>query len=238
MKTLIALILSVLCSLTALSAATSISHTYLKIKLDGYQEISYPPGTGFVVENANGDTILSPKQLQEIKEYVIKEPVTLWVFTAWNDEPDTYELSSGKLLMVVSDYDYDASKPYDFGRFKKRNTYVRAKKRETSGKSKKNETYGKINEEEVYENRRGASNGVYIYRERFFSYDKETGYDTSLEFNNDVVFYYRDGEAKAYQNGKDLKIKGKYLIYTNTGIIKLSYNPRNKEIWYVFDKYK
>lgn len=218
MKNLVILIVSLLCANNTTQASDAVGSTYLKIKIDDQKEISYPPGTGFVAEDASGTTVLSPSRLEQIKEYKITEPITLWVFTAWNDEPDTYELSSGKLVLGTSRYDYDKESGFDFSRFKKRYNYSHKK------------------EEEAYGAWKGTSNGVYITKRRFFDYDEATGYDTSLEFSNDVVFYYRDGEVEAWQDGKTLKIEGKYLIYTNLGVIKLSYNPVNKEIWYVFEK--
>ncbi len=227
MKTIISLLISLLCTITIVTAETTEKHTYLKIKLDNHQEISYPPGTGFVAEDASGNAVLSPSQLEELKEYTITEPITLWVFTAWSDEPDTYELSSGTLVMEESDYEYDGSNPYDFGRFKKGQNSIRSNKDEDYVTSKKGKTSGAW---------KGTSNGLVMTQTRFFDYDNKTGYDTSIEFNNDVVFYYRDGKAEAWQYGKSLKMEGKYLIYTNLGIIKLSYNPQNKEIWYVFEK--
>lgn len=216
MKTLISLIICLVCGSAPAQAAITETHFYLKIKLDDQQEISYPPGTRFVVQDASGNAVLSPSQLEEVKEYTIIEPITLWVFTSWNEEPDTYELTSGTLSMEVSDY--KGSIPYDFGRFKKR------------------KDAGQHDTRDMVYSKRGSSQGVYMFKERFFDYDATTGYDASFEFNNDVIFYYRDGKAEAWQNGKRLNIEGKYRINTTLGVLKLSYDPQNKEIWYVFEK--
>jgi hypothetical protein len=45
-----------------------------------------------------------------------------------------------------------------------------------------------------------------------------------IGFNNGVVFNNKDGIAEAWQNGKMLKIENNYLISTDDGLIKLSYN--------------
>ena len=189
--------------------ATAAETSYLKIKLDDQKEISYPPGIGFVAQDADGNTVLSPEELETIKVYEVQMPITLFVFTTWNDEPDVYEISSGTLSLGVTDRDYNPDTKY---------TYRRTKKGETYGKSTM------------------TSNGVSMTRARYFANDAKTGYNTSIEFSNDVVFYYRDGAVSAWQNGKDLEITGNYLIKTNEGIIKLSYNPSNKDVWWVFDK--
>ena len=218
MKTLIGLILSLVLFVTHATAETINEHYYLKIIIDNQHEISYPPGTAFVAENKSGDTVLNLQLLQEQKAYNVTEPITLYVFTSWNEEPDTFELTHGKLVLAISKYKYDHTTSYDFARTR----------RSSSNKQEKLVDYnGAWN---------GTSNGVKIINSRFFSYEEKYGYDASLEFSNGVVFYYRDGKAEAWQNGKELNISGKYLIETSAGIIKLSYVPTNKEIWYVFDK--
>lgn len=194
-----------LITFTAVATETS----YLKIKLDHQKEISYPPGIGFVAQDADGNTVLSPEELETIKVYEVQMPITLFVFTTWNDAPDVYEISSGTLSLGETDVDYSPDTKYTYGR------------------SKKGETYGAS---------AMTSNGLSMTQARYFANDTKTAYNTSIEFSNDVVFYYRDGEVSAWQNGKGLEITGRYLIKTNEGIIKLSYNPSNKELWWVFDK--
>lgn len=222
MRTIFFTIIGIVCAVSTVVANEN-EHRYLKIKLADKTEISYPPGIGFIAEDQSGKTILNAKFLNEMDEFIVKTSITLWVFTTWNDEPDTYELTDGKLIMETSNYVYN--KDYDFGAFKKRKKNTPHKK-EIKDENRPDENYGA---------RRGASKGVYTIKERFFDYDTDKGYDVSLEFNNGVIFYYRDGKAEAWQNGKTLKIENKYLIYTELGILKLSYNPKNKEIWYVFE---
>jgi len=66
-----------------------------------------------------------------------------------------------------------------------------------------------------------------------FEYNTTT-YDAIIAFENDIVFNYIDGKAKITQNGKTLKLVGKYVAKTSEGYLKMSYNPENKEYWYVF----
>ena len=203
-----------LITFTAVATETS----YLKIQLDDQKEISYPPGIGFVAQDADGNTVLSPSELETIKVYKVQMPITLFVFTTWNDEPDVYEISSGTLSLGETDVDYNPDTKYTYGR------------------SRKGETYGRAKEGETYGASTMTSNGVSMTRARYFVNNDKTGYNASIEFSNDVVVYYRDGELSAWQDGKDLEITGKYLIKTKEGIIKLSYRPSNKELWWVFDK--
>ncbi len=197
--------------------ANATETSYLKIKLDNQKEISYPPGIGFVAQDADGNTVLSPEELKTVKVYEVDIPITLFVFTTWNDEPDVYEISSGTLSLGHTDMDYNPNTKYTYGRSKKGKTYGRAKDGETYGASSM------------------TSNGLSMTSARYFANDTNTGYNASIEFSNDVVFYYRDGAVSAWQNGTDLEITGNYLIKTNEGIIKLSYNPSNKKVWWVFD---
>jgi hypothetical protein len=218
MKTLVIMLSNLVCFVTLATTNTTEEHFYLKIIIENKHEISYPPGTDFVAENMGGNVVLNPELLEGLKIYSVTEPITLYVFTSWNDEPDTFELTNGKLVLAISEYSYNHTTTYDY----KGSQYGR-----TKNKEKTTAPYGKWN---------GSSNGVKITNARFFSYDSLTGYDTSIEFSNGVIFYYRDGKAEAWQNGKELSVTGKYLIETSAGIIKLSYDPTNKEIWYVFDK--
>ncbi|MEM6722106.1 MAG: hypothetical protein AAF611_22450 [Bacteroidota bacterium] len=77
---------------------------------------------------------------------------------------------------------------------------------------------------------------VYLIKKQYFSYDEATGYDVNLEFSNGISFLYRDGKAKAWKNGEALTIKKKYIIETDEGDLKLSYNPKTQKIWWIFDK--
>ena len=67
------------------------------------------------------------------------------------------------------------------------------------------------------------------------SYTEHDGrFDAVFEFENNIYFQYQDGQVKITQYGKTLKLLGKYIAKTTEGYLKLSYNPENKELWYVF----
>ncbi|NBC57648.1 MAG: hypothetical protein GVY05_05105 [Bacteroidetes bacterium] len=59
-------------------------------------------------------------------------------------------------------------------------------------------------------------------------------YDAIIAFEKDIFFNYIDGEVEITQNGRPLKLLGKYVAKTSEGFLKMSYNPKNKEYWYVF----
>lgn len=58
-----------------------------------------------------------------------------------------------------------------------------------------------------------------------------------LEFSNWVVFSYLDGNVTAIINNDAVDVKGNYLIYTKEGVVKISYNPKNKQVWWTFELY-
>lgn len=219
MKTILFTITSVFFIVTSLFANT-IDYTYLKIQFENGSEINYPPKTRFVAEDENGNAVLSPKGLEEQEIYKVEKPITLYVFTSWNDEPDVYKMKTGQLVLGKSEKTF-TNIPHTKKGKKANDHYGRPTDR------------GTVNE---YGGWTGNSNGMTITSSRFFDYDEETGYDASIEFSDGTIFYYRKGKAKAWKDGNKLTIKGKYLIETTRGIIKLSYKPETKKIYWVFDK--
>lgn len=219
MKTIVFTLIGILCAATT-TFANEVDYTYLKIRMADESEINYPPGTGFIVEDEDGKTVLSPKELEEKEIYEVKEPITLYVFVYWKDEPDVFEMSDGKLILGRTERTFSNNALTKKGS-KAQDHYARPSDRGTVNK---------------YGGWTGNSNGLTLDAPRFFDYDTETGYDASLEFSDGTIFYYRDGKVNAWKNGAALEIDGKYMIKTNKGTIKLSYNPETMKIWWVFDK--
>ena len=60
-------------------------------------------------------------------------------------------------------------------------------------------------------------------------------YNLSLVFSNDLIVRYDSGRFSAWQNGKPLAVKGKYLVQTPEGLLKLSFRPKSGETWWVFE---
>lgn len=59
--------------------------------------------------------------------------------------------------------------------------------------------------------------------------------NVALEFSNGVNFRYTDGKVFATLNDNDVEVKGNYLIYSESGVVKISYNPQNKELWWTYE---
>lgn len=63
-------------------------------------------------------------------------------------------------------------------------------------------------------------------------------YNATFEFSNGVEASYIDGEFKATLNGESLRVQYKYIVYSNLGVLKLSFDPRDGETWWVFESNK
>lgn len=203
-------LITFLVTLLTVTTLTAGEAYYLKIKRTNGKEISYPPGLKFVVEDNDGNTILSPSDLEALKIYDIEKPIVLYVFTYWNDQPDMYTLDSGKLL------------------------YIKKHTNDTS--NNKSDTYAKRRKSHEIWMPSSGQQKIFIKQKQYFANDTKTSYNLSIEFSNNVIFYYKDGNASAWQNGKKLNITKNYFIETNEGVIKLSYNPQNKKLWWILDK--
>lgn len=56
-----------------------------------------------------------------------------------------------------------------------------------------------------------------------------------FELSNGIMFTYKDGKYFAELDDEYLDIQGKYYIESKLGILKLSFNPKNGEVWWVFE---
>lgn len=68
------------------------------------------------------------------------------------------------------------------------------------------------------------------------SFVKENKYNLEFELSNGITFTYKDGEYTSTLNDKKLEIDGKYVIESKLGTLKISFNPRNGETWWVFEE--
>ncbi|MDC7999005.1 hypothetical protein [Gilvibacter sediminis] len=80
-----------------------------------------------------------------------------------------------------------------------------------------------------------TSNGISVTKTLSASKRNYGLQNVTLNFSNGVVFTYMDGDYKATLNGKELEIKGKYLIYSPLGIHKVSFNPQSGKAYWVFE---
>ncbi|MEM6514817.1 MAG: hypothetical protein AAF688_01450 [Bacteroidota bacterium] len=82
------------------------------------------------------------------------------------------------------------------------------------------------------------TNGLSMSKNLERSEKNKNEYNAEFVFSNGITAKYTDGNMSAYLNGNPLKIEGNYLIYSELGLIKLSYDPRSNETWWVFEPTK
>lgn len=197
--------------------ATTGESTYLKIELS-QKTISYPPGTPFLAQDSQGNTILNLYELKQVAVFEITIPITLYVFVSWNDAPDVYKLSQGTLSLQPSK--------------------IHKKEVSSTKKTVPKDHFSRPSDGD-YERKSSSKtvhSNVYLIKKQFFGYDEKTGYNVSLEFSNGITFLYRDGKVNAWSDGKSLQIKNKYIVSALGGELKISYNPKTQKIWWIFDK--
>ncbi|WP_412560369.1 hypothetical protein [Winogradskyella sp. MIT101101] len=70
------------------------------------------------------------------------------------------------------------------------------------------------------------------------SKEREGKKNLNFKLSNGITFIYEDDKYRAYLNEEDnyIRIKGTYVIETELGTLKLSFNPSNGVVWWVFDK--
>ncbi len=60
-------------------------------------------------------------------------------------------------------------------------------------------------------------------------------YNAIVKFSNGITFSYIDRKVTFDQNGEKLAFSKEYVVTTEEGILKLSYDPKTSEVWYVFE---
>lgn len=86
--------------------------------------------------------------------------------------------------------------------------------------------------------RKGLKNEITAKKELTESTQMRGQKNLKFELSNGITFKYIDGKYSAMLEDEDLIIKGKYLIYSDIGVLKLSFNPSNGVLWWVFEKAK
>lgn len=59
-----------------------------------------------------------------------------------------------------------------------------------------------------------------------------------LELSNGISFTYTNGKYYAQLKDKYLDVKSTYIVQSKLGTLKLSFNPENGKVWWVFDDIK
>jgi len=176
----------------------------LSLKIQNDDSYYYPSNLEFEVIDDQGKIILTQNDLEVNKPVVMEGNYTVNVFTTWGTGKDTFKVEDQALIS-----------------FEEQGRQVNLNK-DMNCCSDTYTGYGESWKE----------NQPDIINQSFEA--NSDGYDAIIEFENDIFFNYLDNEAKITQNGKTLKLVGKYVAKTSEGYLKLSYNPKNKELWYVF----
>jgi hypothetical protein len=81
------------------------------------------------------------------------------------------------------------------------------------------------------------SNGVTADYKVTDSKDRKGKKNLNFKLSNGITFIYEDDKYRAFLNEPDnyIRIKGKYVIESEIGSLKLSFNPSNGVVWWVFD---
>lgn len=72
-------------------------------------------------------------------------------------------------------------------------------------------------------------------KEIVLSSHKSERYNLLAVFSNGLVFKYDDGKVRAWLENEEIEVTNHYLVQTPDGTLKLSFNPRYGEFWYVFE---
>lgn len=183
---------------------------YLKITLDENREINYPGDLKFQILDEQGRELVNQDSIQE--EYEATEEVKLKIFTTWNEKPDVFTLKPENSVQIAR---------YDYKEDRERNKMSYS-------------TY----DESWYDYQQGDWNNdqekVRPVQKVFMQTADGKQNNATIKFNNGIVFSYQDGVASFTRNGKELEYTGRYILTTEKGQLKISYNPYNTEFYYVF----
>lgn len=142
-----------------------------------------------------------------------------YIILKYSETPRVFEMDGKYTLIVKPDYK-DEPDVFEF---------------DNAGQIELSETirYGQ-SDSNKYESSSGY-NGVTA--EKILTDSKTTDGSKNLEFklSNGIIFRYIDGIYNAILNGDYLDIKGKYMIASDLGTLKLSFNPKTGTVWWVFE---
>lgn len=105
----------------------------------------------------------------------------------------------------------------------------------TEGKVEKLLTYKFRDSDYDGNNYPSISNGVTATSEVTDSETLEGKKNLVFTLSNGITFTYTDGLYSATLDEQSLTIKHKYLVYSDLGVLKLSFNANNGKVWWVFE---
>ncbi|AGC76069.1 hypothetical protein LX97_00744 [Nonlabens dokdonensis] len=133
---------------------------------------------------------------------------TLSIVVPWSKKPEIIKSDGGRLEVFI------LSNIYANGYNKRKN---KAYKKEIS----------------TYEE--SSSPQPYLTKKEITQKEKNGVYELLAVFSNGLIFKYSDGIAWAWINGDKVPVTNHYLVESPEGLLKLSFDPKDGEFWYVFD---
>ena len=177
--------------------------------------IQYPPGTTYQVTELGGDEVRFYEKERHILSY--EGDFKIAVFPNYKDGADIIEKKDLRLRIVHST---EGAEAIDLPSLYKR---IWREKNEKS--------------EELISHDYGRYDGnVTLSKKLTPSESIPNTFNVIAQFSNGIQFIYHDGEASASLGDTELEIEGKFQIFSELGIARLSFNPHNGVIWYVFEE--
>ncbi len=133
---------------------------------------------------------------------------TLSIVVPWNDAPEIIKSNGGRLEVFVLSNIYAS----DYN-------------------ERKNKTYKK----EIKTYKKSYGSKPYLTNKEITQKEKNGVYELLAVFSNGLVFKYSEGKAWAWINGDKVPVTNHYLVESPEGLLKLSFDPKDGEFWYVFD---
>lgn len=203
-------------------AGNSITFVINDINTDNEEVIVYPEGTTYKVMDEEGQP-LQPSQVEGGAKTFAPGNYQLFVYPSYRPEQaDRIPIRSQQLRV------------FETPRDAKRSGYQKNWKEgkivihHDNGSQYISRPYGM---EQVYEKGAELQKKIVVASE-----EKPGQYNLKLYFKNGLEFHYLDGKASARLNGEPQVIEGEYIVHTDIGSAKISFNPRNGETWWVFTK--
>ena len=81
----------------------------------------------------------------------------------------------------------------------------------------------------------GAYKGPVTLVKEFLGSSDKGERNVLLVFSNGLVFRYFNGVARAWYEGEEMEIQGKYIIDIGPETVKFSYDPSTGKVWYVIE---
>lgn len=186
------------------------------------QVLVYPEGTAYKVMQQSGE-LLSPTEREGGALTFAPGKFKLMVYPSYRPEQaDEFTLVNKQLRVFETPWDA------------KRMGYAKNWK---EGKIILNHDDGTQYISRPYAVERTYSNNELLQKKVVAASDERPGrYNLKLYFKNGLQFHYIDGQARAELDGEPQIVEGAYIVHTDLGTAKISFNPENGDTWWVFTK--